>query len=137
MTEMQREANRDFAPTILDSMQAAYEICTDERGPGSFKRMKAAMSEHVERSRHHMFSDATTTVKNHLDMMCRSLQEMMEHLTDEVWIKMRDDYMRALGGIDVSQGGPMSREERTMRTAIVHELRAVDAQFAPLLAGTP
>jgi hypothetical protein len=32
MTELQREANRDFTPTIVAIMHAAYEICTDERG---------------------------------------------------------------------------------------------------------
>ncbi|KAJ4989063.1 tat pathway signal sequence [Stagonosporopsis vannaccii] len=135
MTALQREANRDFAPTILKAMQNAYVVCTNERGPGSFKRMKAAMSEHVERSRHHMFSDATMTVKRHLQAMCGSLQETMERVADEIWTKLKADYMRALAGIEVNQGAVLSQEERTMRAQIMDQLRAVDWQFEPILRG--
>lgn len=135
MTELQREANRDFTPTIANIMHTVYEICADERGPGSFKRMKTAMSEHVERNRHHMFTEATVTVKRHLDAMCRSLEELMEHRADEILIKMKADYMRVLGGVQLNQEAVMSREERSMRGEIMNKLRAVDAQFEPITRG--
>lgn len=135
MTELQRDANRDFTPTIASIMHTVYEICTDEHGQGSFKRMKAAMSEHVERNRHHMFNEATMTVKRHLDAMCGKLEELMEVRADEIFMKMRDDYIRALGGVQVNQEAVMSREERSMRSDIVDKLRAVDAQFEPISKG--
>ena len=135
MTEMQREANRDFTPTVSNIMHTVYDICACESGPGSFKRMKAAMSEHVERNRHHMFNEATMTVKRHLDAMCRSLQETMELRADEIYIKMKADYMQVLGGVQINQEAVMSREERAMRTAIMAKLRAVDPQFEPIAKG--
>lgn len=101
MTEQQREANRDFTPNIAKIMHTVYEICTDLQRAGSFKRMKEAMSAHVKRNRHHMFNEATMTVKRHLDAMCRKLEETMEIRADEIFMKMRDDYMRVLRGVQV------------------------------------
>ncbi|KAH6642388.1 hypothetical protein C7974DRAFT_420684 [Boeremia exigua] len=135
MTEMQREANRDFAPTILDIMQTAYQTCVDEHGPGSFKRMKAAMGEHVERNRHHMFNKATMTVKGHLDAMCRSLLELMEVRADRIYIQMKADYMRVLGGVQLNPEAVRPREERTLRGDIMERPRDVNSQFEAISNG--
>jgi len=32
MNELQRDANREFTPVIVESMRTVYQICTDERG---------------------------------------------------------------------------------------------------------
>jgi len=135
MTEQQREANRDFTPTIANIMHTVYESCTDLHGAGSFKHMKEAMSSYVERNRHNMFNEATMTVKRHLDAMCRKLEETMEVRADEIFMKMKADYMRVLGGVQVNQEAVMSREERAMRNDIMEKLRVVDAQFEPISKG--
>jgi hypothetical protein len=135
MTEQQREANRDFTPTIARIMRNVYDICAYESGPGSYKRMKAAMVEYVEQHRHNMFNHATMTVKHHLDMMCRSLQELMETRSDEIYIRMKADYMRVLGGVEVRPEAMVSREERHLRSQIMEKLRAVDPQFEPISKG--
>lgn len=56
MIELQKEANREFTPTIVEAMLDAYRVCTEERGTGSYARMKFAMSNHVERQRSRMFN---------------------------------------------------------------------------------
>ena len=135
MTEQQREANRDFTPTIANIMHNVYDICTYESGKSSFKRMKAAMAEYIEQHRHKMFNHATMTVKHHLDMMRRSLQELMETRSDEIYIRMKADYMRVLGGVEVRPEAVRPREERHLRSQIMEKLRAVDPQFEPISKG--
>lgn len=82
-----------------------------------------------------MFNEATMTVKRHLDAVCRSLQELMEERADEIYIKMKADYMRVLGGVQISQATAMSRDERNMRSNIMDQLRAVDARFESISKG--
>ena len=36
ITELQREASRQFTPVIMEVMMYAYEACTDERGRLNF-----------------------------------------------------------------------------------------------------
>jgi hypothetical protein len=134
MTELQREANRDFAPTIEDIMGTAYDICSQESGKGSFMRMKAAIREYVERSRHTMFDQATLTVKHHLEAMCRSLQELMERRADEIFVKIQADYMRVLGGVKLIEAAG-TLKETAMRNEVMDILRGVDAQFKPIANG--
>jgi hypothetical protein len=86
MTELQREANRDFTPTIANIMHTVYDNCTVERGPGQYKRMKEFMRDHVEQERHRMFHEAVKTVEKHLDAMCKALQESMEAKADEIFV---------------------------------------------------
>ncbi|KAF2031640.1 hypothetical protein EK21DRAFT_62781 [Setomelanomma holmii] len=135
MTEQQREANRDFTPTIANIMHTVYDMCTTESGQGSFKRMKEHMSREVDRNRRYMFNDATGTVKRHLDAMCRALEDAMEEKADEIYIKMKADYMRVLGGVQVNQAEVMSKADRTLRSEIMSILRGVDAQFEPIARG--
>lgn len=136
MNELQRDANRDFTPSIAKIMHEAYEVCTEERGPGSYKRMKEYMANHVERARHTMFHEAITTVMRHLDDMCKVLQESMEAKADEIFMQMNMDYTRVLGGTAGNQ--PLylqSREETQFRSEIREILKGVDAQFEPIANG--
>jgi|TARA_R110002003_G_scaffold214_21_gene16140 hypothetical protein len=135
MTELQREANRDFTPTIANIMHTVYDICTNECGKGSFMRMKEHMTREVDRNRHHMFNDATLTVKRHLDSMCKALEDVMEARADEIYIKMKADYMRVLGGVQINQAEIMSKVDRALRADIMSILRDVDAQFEPIARG--
>lgn len=54
----------------------AYTICTNEHGQGSYARMKEAMINHVDYTRHSMFREATEVVRGQLDAMCRSVKEV-------------------------------------------------------------
>ncbi|KAH9867685.1 hypothetical protein IAQ61_008279 [Plenodomus lingam] len=136
MNELQREANREFTPSIAGIMHAVYEACTVERGRGSYKRMKEHMMNHVERERHHMFHDATKTVERHLDQMCKALQESMEAKADEIFVQMNRDYMQALAGREIN-GSMMlqGREERAARKESRELLMNVDEQFANIVNG--
>jgi hypothetical protein len=134
MQETQKDANREFVPTISSFMLEAYDLCTNERGMGSFVRMKGHMVDHVERVRHRMFTEATKKVEQHLTQMCKTLEEMMANKSDEIFAMMRADYMRVLGGVQVGQG-VMSREENCMRTEVKTILREVDPQFEKIVNG--
>jgi hypothetical protein len=68
ITDLQREANRQFTPVICKAMTNAYTVCTNESGPGSYARMKAAMAEHVD--------DAAEVVQGQLQAMCRAVKQV-------------------------------------------------------------
>jgi hypothetical protein len=137
MTELQREANRDFTPTIATIMQNVYEQCADEHGMGSFKRMKEHMANYVNQSRFRMFDDATMTVKRHLDDMCKALEEVMDQKADEIFIKMEVDYKRVLGGghAQFDQDAVLPKAERVLQAEVLEILQSVDAQFEPIVHG--
>ncbi|KAI0538109.1 hypothetical protein GGR58DRAFT_513346 [Xylaria digitata] len=97
ITESQREASRQFTPAICNAMMDAYIICTNERGTGSYLRMKEAMAEHVEIARHSMFSEATEAVKELIGAMCRSVMENIGDSIQVVFDTMYMEYMRTLG----------------------------------------
>ncbi|KAG9195536.1 hypothetical protein G6011_00657 [Alternaria panax] len=136
MTELQREANREFTPCIANIMHTAYDVCTDEHGPGSYKRMKEHMANHVDQERHRMFHEAIKTVVKHLDDMCKALQESMEAKADEIYALMNRDYTHVLGGVTGNQPVYLqSKEERKLRSEVREILKGVDAQFESIVSG--
>jgi hypothetical protein len=137
ITELQRDANRDFTPTIANIMHTVYEMCADEHGSGSFKRMKEHMNNYVDRYKHSMFNDATFTVKRHLDAMCKVLEDVMEEKADEIFIGMKGDYTRVLGGgqVQFDQVAVLPKAERALRAEVMEILKSVDAQFEPIARG--
>ncbi|KAI4649500.1 hypothetical protein J4E93_003820 [Alternaria ventricosa] len=136
MNELQREANRDFSPCIAGIMHSIYDACTEERGAGSYKRMKQHMENHVERERHRMFHEAIATVNKHLKDMCKALQESMEAKADEIFVQMNRDYTRVLGGAAGCQPlNLQSKEERELRSDIREILEGIDALFEPIARG--
>lgn len=138
MNELQREANRDFTPTIANIMHTVYQTCADERGAGSFMRMKEHMLRYVDAYRHRMFHDATLTVQRHLDLMCKALEDLMEEKADEIFIAMKRDYQRALGGglqTHFDQAAVLPKSERVLRAEVMELLKTIDAQFEPISRG--
>ncbi|KAF2471415.1 uncharacterized protein BDR25DRAFT_223354 [Lindgomyces ingoldianus] len=135
MNELQRDANREFTPTIVTLMRDAYEACTEEHGAGSFKRMKAYMEDHVQRYRFSMFKDATQTVQGRLNDMCKTLEETMAEKAEEIFLSMRQDYMNIIGGANISQDKLIPRAERAMRADILSILLGVDEQFKAIANG--
>lgn len=55
----QKDINREFVPIITNAMTLAYQVCTDKREPGPFRRMKPAMDQHVNNVERTMYSNAT------------------------------------------------------------------------------
>lgn len=135
MTGLQRDANRDFTPAIINLMRDVYERCTDERGPGCYMRMKDLMGDHVGRARHVMFGAATQTVTGHLNQMCKALEEKMLEKVDEIFLGMKRDYMQVLGGITTDQTETLPKDERTLRAEIRYILLTVDGQFESIASG--
>jgi hypothetical protein len=135
----ERSATRSFTsfvPTIAALMTTAYQLCTDERGPGSYVRMKAHMTGLVDRARHTMFTASTKAVESHLNQMCKAIDEQMSNGADEIVARMRADYMHVLGGVKVSTE-TTSKEEKRMKAEIKVALNEVDAKFETIVKGEP
>ncbi|MCJ1384792.1 hypothetical protein MMC17_007910 [Xylographa soralifera] len=114
----QKDINREFVPVIEKAMAEAYEVCTNERGSGSYARMKTAMNAHVERQKHRMFEDSTNEVQQRLKAMIRGVDETMSNKADEVFVAMSRDYRSVLGGGDVPHGEMMPKWQRAMRKEV-------------------
>ncbi|KAK4218543.1 hypothetical protein QBC37DRAFT_437200 [Rhypophila decipiens] len=131
--DLQRDANRSFTPVILEKMVPAYEACVEERGPGSFMRMKAAMISHVERASKTMFQEATTAVRDQLGDMCRKVKSELEERVQALHARLAQDYLAVLIGADANAIAQMPRAERLLRSEMAPVLERADAAFAPVL----
>ena len=132
VNEAQREINREFTPVIKEAMGDAYQLCTDERGTGSYKRMKAHMQDHVETSREHMFSEACNQVRNRIMAVCQALRDTMLDRADAVFVSMQRDFMFLIGGVHDGRVS-MPREERSVRRELEETMSAVDQTFQEVL----
>ncbi|KAL8899294.1 MAG: hypothetical protein Q9207_006271 [Kuettlingeria erythrocarpa] len=112
---LQKDINREFTPVIERNMTPSYEGCTAECGPGSYKRMKTLMNEHVEQSRHRMFQESADEVRRQLDTMVHDVGERLADKTDEVFIQIKRDYRAVLGGGNIAQGEVIPRLQRQVR----------------------
>ncbi|ROW04317.1 hypothetical protein VSDG_00871 [Cytospora chrysosperma] len=134
ITERQRDANREFTPVIQQAMQHAYDVCTAERGTGSYARMKASMQSHVETARHTMFQQACDTVKNDLEDMCAYVEKAMLILVDDLFVKLEKDYLAVLVGDDAEiEGGAVPWDELMLRGEMQKRLAEADSLLAGLL----
>lgn len=59
--------------------------------------MKTIMAGHVNSSRHTMFREATDTVKDHLEAMCRSVKKQMTDRVEGIFDAVFRDYMGVIG----------------------------------------
>ena len=125
----QKEINREFTPVIENAMLPAYNTCTMESGPGSYMRMKAAMTEHVERKRHIMFEDSTKEIRKRLSAMTRAVEETMNNKADEVFEAMSRDYRHVLGGAKVPHGEVVPKWHRTMQKDVMTIIEGVEQIF--------
>ncbi|KAI8946002.1 hypothetical protein F4801DRAFT_566054 [Xylaria longipes] len=133
ITEIQREANRQFTPVICNAMADAYEICANEHGTGSYARMKHAMISHVETARGSMFYDAAEVVKGQLYEMSQSVMKDIGDSIQAVFDTVCMDYMRTLVGTGVDRSKKTSRKELKMRQYVYEILLRGDTMFAPVL----
>ncbi|KAI1806680.1 Dynamin family-domain-containing protein [Daldinia bambusicola] len=136
ITDLQREASRQFTPAICSAMQYAYQVCTEERGPGSYNRMKAAMASHVETARYTMFDEATDTVKAQLEAMCRTVQKKLSDEMEDMFSSIFRDYMKVLVGTTVDRHAKLPPQEVAMRANVNDLLQHCDLMFHPILGET-
>ncbi|RYP00448.1 hypothetical protein DL763_000800 [Monosporascus cannonballus] len=130
ITDLQRDASREFTPVIMDSMMDAYQACTAESGPGQYNRMKTIMVGHVDHSRHTMFRQATDTVKAKLQAMCRTVHKHMSDRVDDVFAAVFRDYMHVIIGAKVDRHAKLSPEEVATRTTVNDILHRGTTMFA-------
>ncbi|KAJ8108981.1 hypothetical protein ONZ43_g6263 [Nemania bipapillata] len=117
ITEIQREASRQFTPIICEAMTEAYDFCTNEHGQGSYARMKEGMIHHVDHTRHSMFHHATEVVKGQLEGMCRVLMRDISEATQAIFDTIYMDYMRTLAS-------EAETRETTMDSKCIHDTKA-------------
>ncbi|ETS86827.1 hypothetical protein PFICI_00655 [Pestalotiopsis fici W106-1] len=133
ITDLQREASRQFVPVIMEAMAYAYHVCSEERGTGSYARMKTAMIGHVELNKNTMFVQACNTVKTHLDAMCRTVQREMNEHVENIFDMVYRDYNTVLIGTTVGRPAKITPEERAIRSQVNSSLKKADTLFcAPL-----
>ncbi|KAI0020202.1 Dynamin family-domain-containing protein [Xylariomycetidae sp. FL0641] len=136
ITDLQREASREFTPIIVNVMKRAYEDCTNERGPGSFARMKYIMTSHVDNNKQVMFRLATDTVKERLQRMCKQVQIQMEGQADDTYDSVYREFTETLLGVRVDRRHKLSVHEREQRRKLKELLVEGDRMFASVLDET-
>jgi hypothetical protein len=124
MQDAQRDANREFVPTLASIMMQVYDICSRECGTGSFARMKNNMVTFVQQHSPNMFQDATQAVETALLAMCRRLEEEMSNEVDKIRSTMHNDYMHVLLGVQVAPD-VMNKSERALRAEVMAQLKQV------------
>ncbi|KAI9053759.1 hypothetical protein LZ554_002710 [Drepanopeziza brunnea f. sp. 'monogermtubi'] len=118
ISDLQREANRNFTPVIARNLSSAYQYCTDESGSGQFSRMKVHMAQHVDTVRQSMFAESCEEVKGLLLEMCKQVHRSMSEHTDEVFVRIERDYLEVISGRKLAQGQAMPKFERKMRSDV-------------------
>eukprot|EP00058_Branchiostoma_floridae_P019509 XP_002604999.1 hypothetical protein BRAFLDRAFT_129807 [Branchiostoma floridae] len=88
ITGQQREISRVMTPAVQTRMEPAYETCTNERGPGSFNRMRNHMDVHVAYEKDVMFDQASQFLLKQLadlevDIVAR-MQVLCDQLCDDL-----------------------------------------------------
>ncbi|KAF9881435.1 tat pathway signal sequence [Colletotrichum karsti] len=129
--DLQREASRGFHPIITEDMQPAYDICVEERGSGSYARMKNHMVTHVEQNRESMFRHATDTVKVLLQQLCKRVEDDMAIQVQDIYNLLARDYLAVIVGIDSNvQPTGLPRSERLLRAEMLPILYDTAQWFA-------
>lgn len=100
--DLQREANRGFQPVVTRDMEPGYDACVQERGPGSYARMKTHMVNHVETQRHGMFVRSTESVKMELQALCERVEQEMRAQILDIYNLLARDYLAVLVGVESS-----------------------------------
>lgn len=78
------------------------------------------MISHVETTRNTMFRDAAEFVRVRLTEMCETVKKTMRGQAEHVYTRIRDDYMRVIGGAQVA-AATLPQQERLLRKQ-VHEI---------------
>lgn len=128
LNEGQREINREFVPAITEALEPAYNDAAEERGRGSFMRMKGHVHDRIATQKQQMFQSASQRVRQNLLKLCSKIKETMLSKADEVYLSMQRDYLSAAGGVNVREI-KMTREERAARRDVDQLITAADNHF--------
>ena len=79
LDEGQRNINREFTPVIINAITPAYQDYTEERGIGSYKRMKSIMENHIAYQKEVMFEQSCKSVQAKLRKLISSVAEAIEN----------------------------------------------------------
>lgn len=134
INERQRDINREFTPNVCTAMLFAYDVCANESGAGSFKRMKEHMNNHVLAQKDAMFQKATQVVRGMLTDMCKLVEERMADRTDQVFVGLRRDYLQVLSNVRVNDI-TMPKWERSLRSKIEEIIQRSEDAFEAVLDG--
>ncbi|KAK3706114.1 hypothetical protein LTR37_012941 [Vermiconidia calcicola] len=108
-----------YACCNLRAIRKNARISSDERGTGSFKRMKGHMHQHVDTKKTNMFSAACDQVRKSLSDICEAIRGTMLDRADSVSV---------IGGVNVGKVS-MPREERAVRRELDESITAMDDVF--------
>ncbi|KAF7191395.1 Nuclear GTPase SLIP-GC [Pseudocercospora fuligena] len=128
LNDGQKDINREFTPIIMAAMDPAYTMCSDERGKGSFARMKGHMTTHVQGCQDVMFKTASEEVRAKLLQLCKTIRENLLEKTDQVFVSMSRDYM----GVNTAEV-KLTREERLSRRSVDEAVLSADIDFRDVL----
>ncbi|KAK5950264.1 hypothetical protein OHC33_008733 [Knufia fluminis] len=124
----QKDCNREFVPVITLNMLPAYQLCTDEHGKGSFRRMKTHMDQHVDTIKQTMFAASTDEIKRRITAMLKDAQDQLEAGLDEIFISMKRDYTQLVTGVR-SNAERLPRDQRIMRKEVLDLVNGSKLRF--------
>jgi hypothetical protein len=125
----QREINREFTPGVQEVMVDAYNYCTNERGSGSFMRMKRFMEEHVDRHKRNMFERSVNSIKAKLNQMVKDVEDLLDESTARLYGEISRDYHSVFGGEAQDFSGGTSRAVREVKEKVRQALVDFERPF--------
>lgn len=137
ISSRQRDINREFVPVVTTAMMPVYDVCTAERGPGSFRRMKLAMEQHVDREKNDMFAKAADSVRGLITVMLKDIQAELEASLDEIFLSMKRDYIQLVTGINAANEERLPREQRKMRKEVLDVIEGARLAFDRVVGLAP
>lgn len=108
---------------------------TSDTGIGSYARMKSAMDDNVGNERHRMFQQSVDGVRQRLEALSKEVENMLNDKTDEVFLRIRQDYRSVLGAGDIPHGQLMPKAQRFLRKDIKRQIKGVEAIFVKIASG--
>ena len=125
----QKDINREFVPSITNAMVPAYHWCTEERGTGSFKRMKNYMTQHINENKQQMFGSSTETVQGKITTILKEVFEQLDLSIDDIFTSMKRDYLQHVTGINSASEERLPREQRKMRKDVLDIVNSAMLRF--------
>ncbi|KAK8172007.1 hypothetical protein BKA80DRAFT_195350 [Phyllosticta citrichinensis] len=130
----QKEINREFVPVIAAAMDHAYQVATDERGQGSYVRMKSYVTNHVSQNQERMFRDACEQVRDQLNKMCDAVQRQLTEQTTQIYQTAYRDYNSAVGNLGAAEV-ELSPTEKKLRADVEAIVKTAEEVFERVLEG--
>ncbi|KAK8020314.1 hypothetical protein PG990_005452 [Apiospora arundinis] len=131
ITQKQREASRDFAPEIRETMLEAYDKCAEQSGRGVYARMQQIIDRHIVAKNRDMYDQATKQVQKSLNRMTNNYNKDMLATVDNTVDSMASDYKNCILKRDLPAASLAVRRE------IIRIVSKVDDEFRLQVAPEP